>query len=206
MGHSSIRFARMLVLIRPCFARSKFHGPSAIWRDIILPIGIASTQQREFLAKSGNSLTSSGAARMKRKVRDYCPACERCLSKLRRDFLLGLVTSGDGKRVRRQLRQFEFTALFGARICAEDAPRRKPHPAPLKCAMRSMNIRAHDCVYVGDAPEDVEMARRAGVRSIGIIGPFPSARRIRAARPDVLLESILDLPGVIVPFKTTERD
>jgi len=134
------------------------------------------------------------------------PGVRKMLVELRRDFLLGLVTSGDGKRVRRQLRQFEFTALFGARICAEDAPRRKPHPAPLKCAMRSMNIRAHDCVYVGDAPEDVEMARRAGVRSIGIIGPFPSARRIRAARPDVLLESILDLPGVIVPFKTTERD
>jgi phosphoglycolate phosphatase len=62
-----------------------------------------------------------------------------------------------------------------------------------------MKMRVEDCVYVGDAPEDMEMARRAGVRSIGVIGPFPSARRIRAARPDVLLTSILDLPGVITP-------
>jgi phosphoglycolate phosphatase len=110
-----------------------------------------------------------------------------------------LVTSGDAKRVRRQLRQFEFTGVFGACICAEDAPRRKPHPAPLKYAIRCIKMRAEDCVYVGDAPEDIEMARRAGVRSVGVLGPFPSARRIRAAQPDVLLTSILDLPGVITP-------
>ncbi|MGB7022959.1 MAG: HAD family hydrolase [Candidatus Acidiferrales bacterium] len=127
------------------------------------------------------------------------PGVRKMLAKLRRDFVLGLVTSGDAKRVRQQLRQFEFSGLFGACICAEDAPRRKPHPAPLKCAMHCMKMRAEDCIYVGDAPEDIEMARRAGVRSIGVIGPFPSARRIRAARPDVLLTSILDLPGVITP-------
>lgn len=127
------------------------------------------------------------------------PGVRKMLAKLRRDFVLGLVTSGDAKRVRRQLCQFEFTRLFSACVCGEDAPRRKPHPAPLKYAMRCMKIRAEHCIYVGDAPEDIEMARRAGVRSIGVIGPFPSARRIRAARPDVLLMSILDLPGVITP-------
>ena len=127
------------------------------------------------------------------------PGVRKMLAKLRRDFVLGLVTSGDAKRVRRQLRQFEFTRVFGACICAEDAPRRKPHPAPLKHAMRHMQMRAEDCIYVGDAPEDIEMARRAGVRSVGVFGPFPSARRIRAARPDLLLTSILDLPGVIAP-------
>jgi phosphoglycolate phosphatase-like HAD superfamily hydrolase len=28
-------------------------------------------------------------------------------------------------------------------------------------------------VYVGDAAQDVEMAQRAGVRAIGVLGPFP---------------------------------
>jgi len=30
------------------------------------------------------------------------------------------------------------------------------------------------CVYVGDSPEDLEMARRAGVRPIAVLGPFPT--------------------------------
>ena len=55
-------------------------------------------------------------------------------------------------------------------------------------------MRAEECVYVGDAAEDIEMARRAGVRPIGVLGPFPTAERIRKARPDLLLESIRELP------------
>ncbi|HLJ41339.1 MAG TPA: HAD family hydrolase [Candidatus Acidoferrales bacterium] len=139
-----------------------------------------------------------GRAYQKENLR-LLPGVRKMLARLQRDFVLGLVTSGDAKRVRRQLRHFEFTGLFRTCICAEDALRRKPHPAPLKYAMRCIKMRAQDCIYVGDAPEDIEMARRAGVRSIGVIGPFPSARRIRAARPDMLLTSILDLPGVITP-------
>jgi phosphoglycolate phosphatase-like HAD superfamily hydrolase len=54
-----------------------------------------------------------------------------------------------------------------------------------------------DCVYVGDSPEDLEMARRAGVRAIGVLGPFPTEARLRAAKPDLLLNSIIELPDAL---------
>jgi phosphoglycolate phosphatase len=127
------------------------------------------------------------------------PGASAVLKKLSRSFALGLVTSGDRKRVVRQLRQFRFHRLFPACICSEDAPRRKPHPAPLHAAMRFMRMSAADCVYVGDTPEDIEMARRAGVRPIGVIGPFPSSAKLKAARPRMLLESITALPEVLLP-------
>jgi phosphoglycolate phosphatase-like HAD superfamily hydrolase len=41
------------------------------------------------------------------------------------------------------------------------------------------------------------MAKRAGVRAIAVLGPFPTEKRLRAARPDFLLESIRDLPGAL---------
>jgi len=41
------------------------------------------------------------------------------------------------------------------------------------------------------------MAQRAGVRAIGVLGPFPTEKRLRAARPDFLLDSIEELPGVL---------
>jgi phosphoglycolate phosphatase-like HAD superfamily hydrolase len=84
--------------------------------------------------------------------------------------------------------------LFSACVCAEDAGRRKPHPAPLKLALRRLRLPSANCVYVGDAPEDIEMARRANVRSIAVLGPFPTHHRLRAARPDALLDSIEELP------------
>jgi HAD superfamily hydrolase (TIGR01509 family) len=122
------------------------------------------------------------------------PGARRIMRLLERDFILGLVTGGSRGRVRRQLREFDFARHFAACVFSEDVFRKKPHPAPLKLALKRLRAAPEECVYVGDAPEDIEMARRAGVRSIGVFGPFPSATRMRAARPDMLLRSIRDLP------------
>lgn len=127
------------------------------------------------------------------------PRSRNVLVQLNDSFALALVTSGDRKRVLRQLRHLRLTKLFPICICAEDSKKRKPHPAPLRAAMRCMRIKAADCVYVGDTPEDIEMARRAGVRSIGIPGSFPSSTKLKAARPDLLLDSIEELPGLLIP-------
>jgi phosphoglycolate phosphatase-like HAD superfamily hydrolase len=107
---------------------------------------------------------------------------------------LGLVTSGSRDRVRSQIREFEFTGYFKACVYSEDAPKKKPHPAPLELALARLKAEPGECVYVGDTPEDIQMARRARVRAIGVLGPFPSAKRIRAENPDVLLNSVRELP------------
>ena len=60
-----------------------------------------------------------------------------------------------------------------------------------------MRLEPRTCVYVGDAPEDLQMARRAGVRAIGVLGPFPTEKRLRAARPDLLLGSLAELPQAL---------
>jgi HAD superfamily hydrolase (TIGR01549 family) len=121
----------------------------------------------------------------------------RVLARLGGAHYLGLVTSGDGDRVHRQLREFRLTGLFAARVCSGDTLRKKPHPEPLRLALRQLGLAPSACVYVGDAPQDVEMARRAGVRAIGVLGPFPTEKRLRAARPEFLLESLDELPGVL---------
>jgi HAD superfamily hydrolase (TIGR01509 family) len=119
------------------------------------------------------------------------------LTRLGRAHHLGLVTSGDRDRVTQQLREFRLTRLFGARVCSGDTPERKPHPAPLRLALQKLCLKPSACVYVGDSPEDLEMAKRAGVRAIAVLGPFPTEKRLRAARPDFLLESIRELPELL---------
>jgi HAD superfamily hydrolase (TIGR01549 family) len=119
------------------------------------------------------------------------------LARLGQAHHLGLVTSGDRDRVTQQLREFRLTRLFGARVCSGDTHEKKPHPAPLRLALQQLCLKPSVCVYVGDSPEDLEMAKRAGVRAIAVLGPFPTEKRLRAARPDFLLESIRDLPGAL---------
>jgi HAD superfamily hydrolase (TIGR01509 family) len=127
------------------------------------------------------------------------PGARRVLAKLARTHALGLVTSGDRDRVHRQLKAFNLWQHFSARVCSGDTKLRKPHPAPLRLALRHMRLCPAETVYVGDSPEDLQMARSAGVRAaIAILGPFPTEKRLRAANPDLLLNSIAELPAAIL--------
>jgi len=121
----------------------------------------------------------------------------RIISRLKESHRLGLVTSGDRDRVHRQLRSFRLTRFFAARVCSGDTRNKKPHPEPLHLALEQMRLIPSVCVYVGDAPQDVEMAHRAGVRAIGVLGPFPTEKRLRAAKPDFLIESLDKLPTLL---------
>jgi len=121
----------------------------------------------------------------------------RVLEVVRKKHRVGLVTSGDRDRVVEQLREFRLTRLFSARVCSGDTQRKKPHPEPLRLALRQMQLEAQNCVYVGDAPQDVEMARRAGVLAIGVLGPFPTEKRLRIARPEFLIRSLEELPSLL---------
>ena len=121
----------------------------------------------------------------------------RVLRQLRTRYRLGLVTSGDRQRVCRQLRAFGLTRFFRARVCGGDTREKKPHPAPLLLALEKMKLRPEECVYVGDTPEDLAMARAVGMRAIAILGTFPTEKSLRAAKPEFLLDGLPELPELL---------
>jgi len=102
----------------------------------------------------------------------------------------GLVTSGDCQRVRRELEALGMASLFEVVVCAEDIVRRKPHPEALLLALQRLRLDPAAAAYVGDSPEDVEMARAAGVWAVGIPGGFPNREALAAANPDVLAPAL----------------
>jgi HAD superfamily hydrolase (TIGR01509 family) len=110
----------------------------------------------------------------------------------------GLVTSGDRVRVSRELTDLGVAELFQALVCAEDTAERKPRPEPLLLALDRMRLAPGHAVYIGDSPEDVQMAQAAGVRAVGIPGAFPNREALAAARPDVLSPSLAEaVAGVL---------
>ena len=125
------------------------------------------------------------------------PGARRILQRLAGGYRLALVTGGSAWRVRAQLRAAALTTLFETRVFADDTPKRKPHPAPLHLALSRMDCPTDACVYVGDTPEDVEMARSAGMPVVGIVGHSPVVARLRAARPDALVERLAELPALL---------
>jgi HAD superfamily hydrolase (TIGR01509 family) len=121
------------------------------------------------------------------------PGASEALRRLRDGgLLLGVVTSGSRSRVERELERFGLRELFGALVCAEDCRRRKPDPEPLRMALGRLGAAAPLAACVGDSPEDVEMARAAGVFSVGVPGGFPNREKLRSARPDLWAEALTE--------------
>lgn len=128
---------------------------------------------------------------------ELLPGVRDVLRWLRANYKLGIVTGGSRPRVRKQINLFDLAGHFSVCVYSEDTTNKKPHPAPIRLALRRLGVRPQECVYVGDSPEDIEMARGAGVHAVGVLGPFPTAARIRAAKPEALLSSIRELPAYL---------
>ena len=115
------------------------------------------------------------------------PGARETLERLRGTGLaLAVVTSGDRGRVTAELERLGVVSLFDSVTCADDTVRRKPDPAPLLLGLSRLDVPALAAAYVGDSPEDVEMARAAAVYAVGVPGGFPNRAALAAARPDLL--------------------
>lgn len=111
----------------------------------------------------------------------------------------GLVSSGEGRRVRRELATFSLEDFFGpAVVCGGDTGRRKPDPQPLLVGLEQLGVTADQAAYLGDSPEDVQMARAAGVYAVGIPGGFPNRAALEASGPDLLAGSLDEAVGALL--------
>ena len=121
----------------------------------------------------------------------------RAVQQLAARFRLGLVSSGSTLRVRSQIYALGMEQFFAVSIFGDEVPHRKPHPMQLQLAMRRLGFEPASCVYVGDAPEDVRMARRAGVAVVGVLEHSPVPERLRESRPDLLVKTICCLAQLL---------
>ena len=86
---------------------------------------------------------------------------------------------------------------FRAVVAGGDTPDKKPSPGPLLRLAELVGQPPAHMVMVGDGPQDIEAARAAGMRSIGIESGYGARGKLEASRPDVMLASFAELPEVV---------
>ena len=173
----------------PWSMRELDHHYSPDWYNVYRAAGIPETRWME-ADKLWRTYYSEHRPKLMEGAREV-------VEQIARRHRLGLVTSGDRNRVESQLREFALLRKFRTRVCGGETERNKPDPSPLLAALEKMKVKAEECVYVGDTPEDLEMSRAAEVRAIAVLGPFPTEQRLRAAEPEFLLKRIEELPELL---------
>jgi phosphoglycolate phosphatase/pyrophosphatase PpaX len=121
------------------------------------------------------------------------PGAADALCRLRdAGYPLALVTAGHRDNVGAQLRRHGLDGLFPVRVHGDDPVRQKPHPEPLLLAIAGLGVDVAGTAYLGDAPDDMRMARAAGARAIGIGSPIGDPGALRAAGADETASSVAE--------------
>lgn len=114
-----------------------------------------------------------------------------------RGLATGIVTSGSRERVTRELALHDLTGHVHASVFGCDVTNKKPHPEGLLLCLDRLGVRAGDAVYVGDSPEDVAMARSAGVYSVAVAGTYPNRDALLASPAHVFAPSLRDVAALV---------
>jgi phosphoglycolate phosphatase-like HAD superfamily hydrolase len=84
--------------------------------------------------------------------------------------------------------------LIQVRVFGDDQPEQKPDPAPLRRALRALNLDRDlaDAAYLGDAPDDMRIAVAAGVQPIGVVSMLSDEILLREAGARLVVPSVAD--------------
>lgn len=110
-----------------------------------------------------------------------------------RGWLLGVATGKSDRGLAHTLATHRIDRLFATLQTADRHPS-KPHPAMLLAAMDEALAEPGDTVMIGDTVFDIEMARVAGTRAIGVGWGYHLADELR----DAGAEAVVDTPAELV--------
>src|SRR3970040_2816219 len=92
---------------------------------------------------------------------------------------LAFGTAAPRARVELEMRANGLEGAFDALVFGDEVPHSKPDPAPVQLAARYLRVQPADLVLVGDADDDMAMARRAGATAVGVLTGAAERGRLR---------------------------
>ncbi len=110
---------------------------------------------------------------------------------------LGICTNKPRRTSIAVLRGLGLEARFKGVVAGDDLPKRKPDPSMVHETARLLGVPVQTLVMVGDGPQDVLSGRAAGAFTIGVKGGIQALSRLTEAAPDLMIDTLADLPKAI---------
>ncbi|MCM2474930.1 HAD-IA family hydrolase [Rhizobium sp. CG5] len=110
----------------------------------------------------------------------------------RDDILIGAVTGKSRRGLELVLNGHGFKPHFIVSRTADDCPS-KPHPAMVTECCDETGMQAADTIVIGDAIYDMQMAKAAGARALGVSWGYASVQQLQTAGADVIVDHPADI-------------
>ena len=121
---------------------------------------------------------------------------EDAFRQMRKAGLALVASTGFGRVVADSIYQrLKWQEHFVAVVTGDDVTMGRPAPFMIFHAMEAARVFSlAEVIAVGDTPLDLQAARNAGVRGIGVLSGAGTEEKLRAEKPAAILKSVADLP------------
>lgn len=114
----------------------------------------------------------------------------------RQGHLLAVATGKSRSGLERGLHQSELGGFFHMTRCADEAGS-KPDPQMLEDIIQALGLQAQQALMIGDTEFDLEMARNAGIASLGVTYGAHDKARLNRHGPIGCIDDIRELPELL---------
>jgi pyrophosphatase PpaX len=122
------------------------------------------------------------------------PYVKEVMEKLFRSGIkMGIVTSKVRMTTEMGLKLCGLESLLHTVVTVEDVEAPKPNPDGIKKAMAQLGVNPDSTLMVGDSHYDLEAARHAGVRSVGVAWSLKGEEYLLKHRPDYWIRDMREL-------------
>ncbi len=132
------------------------------------------------------------------KEAPFYPNCIEILKKLKKSFDLFIVSHNQTRNVLEHLEKENIEHLFKGVYGADLLPALKPDPNALTPVLESYkSTKLKEFIMIGDMPSDIISGKEAGVWTVGIASGVSSKQTLAESSPEVLVESLDELLGLV---------
>lgn len=109
-------------------------------------------------------------------------------------YILTIASSRSNRSLREFVNDMDLNDVIPYVLGAEDVTRAKPHPDPVLQTLETFGCKAEDALVVGDTWYDIEMGKRAGVKTCGVTYGNGTREELMQAGADYLVDDFGKLP------------
>ena len=119
---------------------------------------------------------------------------------------LALVTNKPTPFVAPILASLDIAKYFTVVIGGDGVKNKKPHPEPLLMVAEKLGLAPTELLFVGDSRNDIQAAKAAGCRSIGLTYGYNYGEPISQSEPDYIFDQFNELlPAFGLPYSETQE-
>lgn len=137
---------------------------------------------------------------IRRLEQDHEPIFDGIVEALERlndaGYLLGVATGKSRRGLNLTLKNHDLNKYFMTLNTADDGPG-KPHPSMVENAMKEAGALPENTWMIGDTSYDMEMARAAKIRAVGVSWGYHSSEILHGSGADHVLDHISQIHSIV---------